>query len=107
MFGFFKRQKKSSKRAWTFPEMDEFEIPNGLNVYLIGFSYDPPTNQMVTWLREILTSRKVNQAKIIRFNDSNKNGKEELRTLLEDKTKRIELFCGHGSKSGLFGPSQM
>ena len=24
--------------------------------------------------------------------------------MLEDKTKRIEIFCGHGSSTGLFGP---
>lgn len=71
------------------------------------FSYDAITAQTVTWIRDILVSRQVNQDKIVRFSDSSKSSKEELTRSLEDKATRIEIFCGHGSNTGLFGPPQM
>jgi hypothetical protein len=60
---------------------------------------------MFNWLRDILVSRKVDQKTIFRFNDS-KSDKQLLAKALEDKTKRVEIFCGHGLATGLFGPPQ-
>lgn len=98
------RKNKLPKREWVFPQVESFDLPPDLIVYLIGFSYDAPTTKMAGWLKEILASRKVQQSKIVRFGD--KCNKDQLAKALAEKTPRIELFCGHGNGSGLYGPPQ-
>src|SRR6266403_4812604 len=97
MFGWLKsRRERSSERIWKLPEMKSFHVPEGFVLYLIGFSYDAVTAQTITWIRDILVSRKVRQDKIFRFNDNSQGSKEELTESLKGNATRIEIFCGHG-----------
>jgi hypothetical protein len=89
------------------PEMGRFDVPSHIKIYLIGFSYDPPTTQMSAWLRDILSSRKISQDNIVRFNDDSDCSRESLARILADGTPRVEVFCGHGVGHGLSGPPRV
>lgn len=102
----FKFWRRPLKRVWQLPQMAKFNFPAHIKVYLIGFSYDTLTTQTVTWIQDILVSRKINQDKIVRFNNISKGSKEEVAKSLEDNADRIEIFCGHGCHNGLYGPPQ-
>jgi len=101
-----KRLRTRSRRKFDFPDMRAFQFPNQLKVYLIGFSYDSLTAQMVSWLSNILVSRKINQQRIVRFNNNTGTTRQELTEALQDEGPRVELFCGHGLSTGLLGPPQ-
>jgi len=102
--GFFWR-KRSAKKTWAVPDLARFDWPKDTLVYLIGFSYDPPTAQMFEWLREILASRKIDRTRVLRFTEAQQT-RQDLAHALRDGKKRVELFCGHGCYTGLFGPPQ-
>jgi hypothetical protein len=95
--------KKPPKPNWQFPIMEKFDFPAHIRVFLIAFSYDGVTKELVKWLHNILTSRSVNQKRIVRFTDGGVDVKEQLTEALRDSSPRIELFCGHGCTSGLLG----
>lgn len=104
--GWFNR-KKPAKRGWDFPAMEEFELPRNLRVFLVAFSYDTATSQLATWLKKVLTSRRIDQSRIVRLSEAGVDIKEELTDALRDKVVRVELFCGHGIASGLLGPPRL
>lgn len=111
MLSWFWRKKPTDKN-WEFPAMEDFELPRNLSVFLMAFSYDSATGQLATWFHKVLTSRNIDQSRVLRF--SNDGGdikgvdiKEELTMALQDKTVRVELFCGHGIGTGLLGPPRL
>lgn len=95
----FKSDTSSSK---DFPFMDDFDFPDSTYVFLIGFSYDTPTKQTFTWIKNIL-SKSNKQDKILRFHDANFK-KTDLIAELDKNFERVEIFCGHGESNGLNGP---
>lgn len=110
MFGLSKllgsrKRQRLARTTWSVPDLKKFEWPKDTVVYLIGFSYDAPTGQMFNWLCDILSSRKNDRERVVRFTDS-QFSRQDLSGLLKSDQKRVELFCGHGCYTGLFGPPQ-
>lgn len=93
---------KRTSPSKDFPLMDDFDFPDSINVFLVGFSYDPPTAQTITWIKDIL-SKSSKEDKILRFHDADFK-KADLILELNKKFERVEIFCGHGENEGLNGP---
>lgn len=94
--------KTDTSFSKNFPFMDNFDFPDSIYIFLIGFSYDTPTRQTFTWIKNIL-SKSNKQDKILRFHDANFK-KTDLIAELDKNLGRVEIFCGHGESDGLNGP---
>jgi hypothetical protein len=84
------------------PSMHDFDFPESVYIFLIGFSYDEPTKETFTWIESILKSSKT-QHRILRFHDKDFR-KKKLELELSKGFERVEIFCGHGENYGLYGP---
>lgn len=82
--------------------LEDIKFPDTTHVFLIGFSYDRPTKEMYTWTKDFLSQTHA-ASRVFRFNGENFS-KQKLAEQLDQELNRVEIFCGHGSSKGLFGP---
>ncbi len=80
----------------------EVEFPQSKCVFLIGFSYDRPTKETFSWIRNLLPNA-MERSNVLRFHDDNFS-RETLEQELRNEFERVEIFCGHGDIDGLYGP---
>lgn len=92
----------SNENRLDFPPMENLKFPDDVHILLVGFSYDTPTKQTYTWIENVL-SESAAQHRVLRFHNEGL-AKSILEATLVNIRGRIEIFCGHGSSEGLYGP---
>jgi hypothetical protein len=94
--------RKKSKFSKVCEGIENFSFPEDSNIFLIAFSYDIPTKQTFTWIKDFL-KKSNKQERIYRFHDDGFKKSELAESLLRENN-RVEIFCGHGEIKGLNGP---
>lgn len=104
IMGLFQKLRNifSGREKRKYPAIEKIKFPDSSYVLLIGFSYDRATKQTYSWIQNIL-SKSDAKNRVCRFHNKDFR-KSDLVAKLDEGLNRVEIFCGHGSNDGLYGP---